>query len=414
METSPIPAGTRPRLATGCLFLPLVGVGGCGMTSDSPSTAEVVADTVFLDPAVIIGLEEGDPNYLFGTITSVAVDAEGRVYVGDRPGANVRVYDRDGTFLRRLVRAGEGPGEISSRPAFMTFDGDGRLYIRHGGGVTVFATPPGGSIPDSVVATWRAAGLTILSSDNRDRVARDGHYYSQQSVYPRGGRLRFFICFAAGVPASDTLEVPGYPGLTALRPALLRLGPVDALMLDGLSRVPFAAVPVWDVTREGTLLSSDGASPLLIETNSRGDTLRTIRLPDQPLRRVPPGARADSLRALEARIAKIPGRLEDVERLGEGVKDRRLPEFVPRVIELRVVDDGTIWLEQCPPEENPDSRQYMVFDPSGRLLRFVVLRAPLVANPPRHFSERFIVGVIRDPDTGVERVVRFDLPWVRP
>ena len=254
-----------------------------------------------------------------------------------------------------------------------------------------------------------------LRSENRDRVARDGRYYNHEGFFPRGAFPRFFyVPFAAGVPGGDTLEVPAYPGLPALRSALLRLGASDALMLEGLSHVPFAAVPVWDVTPEGTLLSSDGASPLLIETNSRGDTLRTIRLPDQPLRRVPPGARADSLRALERRIARVPGRLQDVEGLGEGVEDRRLPDFLPRVIDLRVVDNGTIWLEQWPPEENPDFRQYMVLDADGRLLRFVVLRAPLAANPPRYLSERFIVGVVRDPDTGVERVVRFDLPWAQP
>ena len=144
----------RPTL--GWLLSSLIGAIACGAGSDAPATGDMAADTVFLDPAVVIGLEEGDPNYLFGTITSIAVDAEGRVYVGDRPGATVRVFDRDGTFLRQLARAREGPGEISGQPAFMTFDGNGRLYIRHGGGVTVFATPPGGLIPDSVVATWRA------------------------------------------------------------------------------------------------------------------------------------------------------------------------------------------------------------------------------------------------------------------
>lgn len=188
------------------------------------------------------------------------------------------------------------------------------------------------------------------------------------------------------------------------------MGP-DRLILRGLNRVPFAAVPVWDATPYGTILSSDGVSPVLIETDARGDTLRTIRLPDAPLRRIPSAEREDSLRALEQRIARVPGRLNDVEGLGEGVAERRLPEFLPRVIALHVVDDGTIWLEQWPPEDRPDFRQYMVLDRNGTVLRVVVLRAPLLGNPPRHITEQFIVGVIRDPETAVQRVVRFDLPW---
>lgn len=415
MDRSPAACKTSLRSALGWLLSLSVATIGCGSASDSPATDDVSADTAFLDPTVTVGLEDGDPNYLFGGVTSVAVDAQGRIYVGDRVGATVRVFDTDGTFLRQLAAEGMGPGEISYQPAFMTFDGEGRLYVRDGVGVTVFATRAGGSLPDSLVATWRTIGLGDPSSVRRDRVVRDGRYYKQGYLIRPGANPRFFYApFAGGVTSSDTLELPAYPGLTATRPALLRLGTVDRMMLQGLSRVPFAAVPVWDVTRNGTVLSSDGTSLMLIETDRHGDTIRTIQLPDQPLRRVPPGARADSLRALEQRIARVPGRLSNVEGLGEGVAERRLPDFLPRVIGLRVVDDGTIWLEQWPPEDQPDFRHYMVLDESGALLRFVVLRAPLVADPPPHIAERFIVGVIRDPDTEVERVVRFDLPWDPP
>ena len=411
MTRATVTLASRAGSVPGRLLLALMAATGCGMTSDGPATEEVAADTVFLDPAITIGVEEGDPNYLFGSITSVAVDAEGRVYVGERFGATVRVYGSDGTFLRRLAAEGEGPGEISYQPAFMTFDGEGRLYIRDAVGVTVFSLRAGASLPDSVVATWRTIDLGNMSSEDRDRVTRDGRYLKQRYVRRPGVHPRFFyIPFVDGEPTGDTLELPAYPGLTALRLALLPLGP-DRLILRGLNRVPFAAVPVWDAAPQGTILSTDGVSPVLIETDARGDTLRTIHLPDLPLRRVPPREREDSLRALEERIASVPGRLNDVEGLGEGVAERRLPEFLPRVIALHVVDDGTIWLEQWPPEDRPDFRQYMVLDQNGALLRFVVLRAPLLGNPPRHITERFIVGVIRDPETEVERVVRFDLPW---
>lgn len=384
------------------------------MASDGRAPGDVAADTVFLDPAITVGLEEGDPDYLFGRVTSVAVDAQGRIYVGDEIGATVRVFDTDGSFLRQLAAKGPGPGEISGWPAFMTLDDAGRLYIRDGAGVTVFTPRVSGTLPDSVAATWRTMGLGSLAS-RRDLVARDGRYYRQGYLMRPGAHPRFFyVSFEAGVLAADTLEVPAYPGLTGLQLALLPLGSVDRLILPGLNRVPFAAVPVWDATRDGTLVSSDGVSPILIETDSRGDTLRTIQLPNEPLRRVPSGEREDSLRALEQRIAKVPGRLRDVEGLGEGVEARRLPDFLPRAIGLHVVDDGTIWLEQWPPEAHPDFRQYMVLDASGALLRFVVLRAPLVSDPPRYITERFIVGVVRDPDTEVERAVRFDLPPLQP
>ena len=402
----------RPAAPAGaaCFLALLIASGSCGAGTDGPAHGALPADTLFLDPAVTIGLEEGDPDYLFGKITSVATDDAGRIYVGDAVGATVRVFDADGSFIRQLAREGPGPGEISGRPAHMTFDDSGRLYVRHGIGVTIFAKSSSGTVPDSVAAIWRAMDLAGLTSTLRDRVTRDGRYYKQAYVIrPDAPPSVFYAPFRDGAPGGDTLHVPAYPGLAFVRPALLRLG-VDRLMLQGLNQVPFGAAPVWDVTPDGTLLSTDGASSILIETDATGDTLRTIRLPEWPVRPVPAQKRADSLRALEERIARVPRPLNEVEGLGEGVAERRLPDVLPRGIGLRAGQDGTIWIEQWPPEGNSDYRCYVVLDEAGKLLRVVVFRSPIASDPPPYFGEHAVVGVIRDPDTGVERVVRFDLP----
>ncbi len=60
-----------------------------------------------------IGRADGDPNYQFGQVTSVDVDAAGNVYVLDQLAQSVRVYDASGTYLRSLGRPGSGPGELS-------------------------------------------------------------------------------------------------------------------------------------------------------------------------------------------------------------------------------------------------------------------------------------------------------------
>jgi hypothetical protein len=95
---------------------------------------------------------------------------------------------------------------------------------------------------------------------------------------------------------------------------------------------------------------------------------------------------------------------------GPGLGARRLPDVLPPMIGLRAGEDGTIWVERWPPEGRNAFRFYDVFDDDGRWVRVVVFRAPLVGDPPPYFGERAVAGVIRDPDTGVERVVRFDLP----
>lgn len=390
----------------------LILMGGCDSPADRWAPSEALGDSTFLDPVQIIGLEAGDADYLFGAITSVASDIDGRVYVGDRVGATVRVFDSDGQFLHQVAREGEGPGEIYGWPADLIAQPDDRLWVRDGSRITVFGRSGAGSAPDSVVVTWATPGLGNLAS-TRSRLARDGKYYYPGYLFRQNESPRFFyLPLVGGTPVGDTLEVPPYPGLTGARTAILRFGPTGGMMLDGLNRVPFSAVPVWDVTPDGTLLSSDGASSRLIETDLDGDTLRTIRLPEARVRSLPPQERADSLQALEGRIEAIPGALAQVEGLGEGVQERRLPNSPPQVIGLHVALDGSIWVERWPPEGQGTNRFYDVFDGSGRPLEVVVLRAPIARDPPPWFGQGFIVGVIRDPTTGVERVVQFERPGV--
>jgi hypothetical protein len=59
-----------------------------------------------------IGGEES-ADYVFADITSVAVSSGGTICVLDQKDMNVKVFDRDGKFLKTFSKAGEGPGELS-------------------------------------------------------------------------------------------------------------------------------------------------------------------------------------------------------------------------------------------------------------------------------------------------------------
>lgn len=366
-------------------------------------------DTLVLEPAQIVGRMSGDPNYLFASITAVATDAYGVTYVADRSDASVRAYASDGTFLGLVAREGGGPGEVYQVPANLLLSADGRLYLRDGARVTVFGNGGRGSFADSVMFLWRTPGGGNLTSSGSG-LAKDGRYFYPGGLYLDDGLSRFFyMSYSDGKLDGDTLEVPPYPGLASVRPAVLRLG-VDALILRGLNRVPFSPVPVWDVTPDATLLSSDGASPVLLETDVAGDTIRFIQLPGAVQRRVPTREREDSLAALEQRIARVPGDLGQVVGLGKGVEERRIPAFLPTVIGLSVSNDGSIWVERWPPASDPDARYYDVLDRDGTLRHTVVLSSALLRDPAPWFGIRFVSGIVRDTATGVERIVRFDLP----
>lgn len=404
-------AGRECRVRNHPLARALLGAAICNLgiacTPSDDASLTNAREAFVIDPDVTIGLVEGDPAYLFGDVVSVAVDEAGLIYVGDRIGATVRVYDGAGRHLKQIAREGQGPGEIYGRPADITRGPHGRIYVRDGSRITVFAPTASEGVADSVMATWATPGYGNLSS-TRSRVGDSGEYYYPGYLFREEQHPRFFyLPFRDGTPTGDTLEVPAYPGLTGQRRAYYRMGPSDGRMLDGVSHVPFAPLPVWDVTHAGTILSSSGSEYTLIETDMRGDTVRVITGPTTELVDIPPAERADSARALDVRLDTLPVPLDKVIGLGEGVRERRLPTTLPPVIGIHVAADRSIWVERWPSEGDTESRSYDVLGDDGQLRGRVVLRAPLSRDPPPFFGTNFVVGVVNDPDTNVERVVRF-------
>ena len=60
-----------------------------------------------------IGQEGGAPEYSFGSVAGIDVMSDGTIAVLDGLAAEVRTFAPDGSFVRRIARLGEGPGEIS-------------------------------------------------------------------------------------------------------------------------------------------------------------------------------------------------------------------------------------------------------------------------------------------------------------
>ena len=155
VHTPPVARGQNPPggLAR-VLCVPAVAatlaLAVCGEATPPGSTADVVIDTIgdtvavrtvsgsvwqgsaTLVPETSIGELDGPDEYLFGNISSIAVDDEHTVYVFDGQAREVRVFDSGGTYIRTLGGPGEGPGEFSRVEAIAVLP-DGRLVVRDAG-----------------------------------------------------------------------------------------------------------------------------------------------------------------------------------------------------------------------------------------------------------------------------------------
>ena len=121
-------ATRRGWLATALLVAG--GVGGCDSGSDDgvrpqrevDAGVEAVRHGGLADygrPAftvehlLAIGQEGGAPEYTFGRVAGIDVLSDGTIAVLDGLAGEVRTFAPDGSFVRRIARPGEGPGEIS-------------------------------------------------------------------------------------------------------------------------------------------------------------------------------------------------------------------------------------------------------------------------------------------------------------
>jgi len=60
-----------------------------------------------------IGKAGREEEYIFSRVRSIAVDEKERIYVLDTKEAHVKVFDKNGDYVKTVGRKGQGPGEMS-------------------------------------------------------------------------------------------------------------------------------------------------------------------------------------------------------------------------------------------------------------------------------------------------------------
>jgi hypothetical protein len=87
-----------------------------------------------LEAELTIGQETGGKEYAFSEIGNVIVDDEGKIYVSDWKESHVKVFDKNGRYIKTIGRMGQGPGEfdkisgmqIIHKRELAIFDGNSR------------------------------------------------------------------------------------------------------------------------------------------------------------------------------------------------------------------------------------------------------------------------------------------------
>lgn len=280
-----------------------------------------------------IGTLEGEGPDTFGDVASFEVDNLGRIWVLDMQASELRVFDRDGEYVRTVGRAGSGPGEFR-QPVHVDMSPDGRIWV---------SAPP--ECPHLDLRYGGQLRREHAGSGAVRRVAVPGGFAGNGLYHVPV--VRMDPTFQIDLARFDGMVAP-LDTLLAPRDPVEREGcrlVVDGRVVDD-APMPFQGGLVWRLSSSGSVWALITDQYRLFELGDGGDTLRVVTKSFGPIP-VTEEERAEALEALRPFVARS-GRVDRA----------RIPGHRPTVRSFFLVEDGHLWIERV----RLDDRGRTVFD----------------------------------------------------
>lgn len=338
------------------------------------------------EPAVRIGVVEGDSVYQLFNARSAYRRPDGSLVVANSGSREIRFYDGTGRHLRSVGRRGQGPGEYG--------------YLR-------WARPYRG---DSMVSL-DGTTTRITVSDAQGRYARS---FTPEApgerpiayvvgIFPDGSFLAQYGERAATSQDSTRVERPAISyGLWTPDGAFVRevrafSGEDQFIRADGRS-VSVAPLPFGRQTTVAVfgdhVLVAENSAPEISLFDQDGRLVRIVRAPWAR----PPLSDRDAQAHRQEQLASIePTPFADLQRAS--IRATPYPELLPFYGEVVVDADRNIWV-QGPPTPGRNTDRWLVFSEAGTYAGWIAIPRSLRVT---QIDSDAIVGIATD-DLGVQYV----------
>jgi hypothetical protein len=174
LASSPAPAGEDKIVVKTENGIPVV----YNPKNPVPPAGGPTALTLKLD--LTIGQEAEDPNYMFSQLRSIQVDEQENIYALDMKELKVKVYDKNGKFVRSFGKKGQGPGEIDT-PIRMEMTRDNCLVIDDmGNNKLIFYSLTGSLIKE--IPTGKYWALIRFKFDSKGCIFADTRSYEETKM----------------------------------------------------------------------------------------------------------------------------------------------------------------------------------------------------------------------------------------
>lgn len=307
--------------------------------------------------------EQGMPGELIEP-SSIAVDAQGRLYVADTKPSVIKVFDSTGTLVRIIGHEGDGPGEF--RSAYVAVRGDRLLIHDPMARRTSFFDTSG-----TFLRSFHSVGMFFgdVALDAAGRAVLPLVFMVSQAEKDTGPKRAFYrIRFDSLGTLLDTLSVPQ---LTEDHMWLVRRG--DAIVLG--TPVPFAPRTIGAYGRDSGLVYGATSDFAIMRAQAGRDTTfimrRTWTAPA-----IPDSIRADTV---EGMVKTYSGDQIDEVSLRNAFHLDDVPTTGPSFVRLLVDDGGNTWVQGS---SRDDATPFDIFARDGSRLGEVTVPAPIGAYGP--------------------------------
>jgi len=315
-------------------------------------------DVFFLEEELVIK-EEGE-DYYFSNLIGLAVNDEKRIFTIDYQAADVKVFDKEGMYIKTIGKRGQGPGEfsrpyhifVSSQKEVVIFD----LLLRR----FSYFTFEGEFIKNVSTANYNIGFFNIDSEGNIIGLIPDRN--PENPVYA----LRKFD--------SDLNPILTYVTSPYPNPQIYN---------------PFGPRPQWALSVDNEIIHSFPEFYEIRIFDAMGKEIRRIIKEYEPMR----------VSSEMKDLAK-----KQVERLGESIR-LELPEYYPPIRYISVDENKRIFVHTSDLDETGGESVYDVFDPEGKFITRINLM-----NLPRVWKNNKLYMIEQNKD-GFQMIKRYKVTW---
>ena len=351
-----------------------------------------------LVPELRLGEVEGSEATVFGSISGLAVNDAGRIYVLDRQANELRIFARDGRHVRSVGRAGGGPGEYQAANGLFWLSPDTLVVVDQQGGRYSFLSREG----EYLRSVPRRLGFYGWAFNG---AYHNGRVYERSTVRTNPNRPRAMVgndpdqrpaLFGTSLRASDSTAQAGVDTVLLAPPTGTPYESFSVRTERGgmVMGVPFAAAPVYHLDSAGNVWHGHGSDFRIVRSSFAGDTIMEIVLDAVPAP------------VTEAELAEWEsgGSVAQFRQMGGRIDLDRIPKVKPFFNGLYLDPERYLWVSV---PAGPMETVFAVFDPEGRYLgslKLDGLRRDTFLQPVVSNGKLYLVG--RD-ELDVQRVYVF-------